>query len=434
MKNCNQSSGNVGSFGLSGFILGMMAVFCLGLGIDTLQAAETLPSWTLGSWWKFTSIVDMDITIEAQGISASFDIADDNTQYSLVSTEQKTLSHGTMATYEVYRLTYSASASGSGTVTYYTLEIPAEIRNATITGEWWVDTATLGTVYFSRHLEGELWADMPSAAWSQVGTAVLDMNEEYEPPEDLMNFPLDVGDEWTQDVSFFIYGHYIFDVDIGMGPMYQEDDFDMEQSFNFAMSVPNQEMFQDMMTYVIIGDEASTDTMLLGNYAPEAQTLAYHEIKNYDSGQGIVLNSMSRRIDDYYLAPASTPTPIPTPTATPTPAMSGIDLQLSHEMFHTGDNFICTANLYNTGTEIVVTEFIALDVYGQFWFWPDWTEDVTFKVRTLEAGAAITGESVIEFEWPQVQGSARNLKFWAALVDPEGNIFGSYDMVEWGYE
>ena len=38
-----------------------------------------------------------------------------------------------------------------------------------------------------------------------------------------------------------------------------------------------------------------------------------------------------------------------------------------------------------------------------------------------------------EFSWPADVGSLNHIRFWGALLTPEGGLLGQFDMEEWGY-
>lgn len=113
----------------------------------------------------------------------------------------------------------------------------------------------------------------------------------------------------------------------------------------------------------------------------------------------------------------------------------GVDLELSAEYFRSGTHFLLTATVYNIGgPDVTVEQYIILDVFGQYWFWPMWRESVGNIIRTLETGDYYEHEIILDFIWPDVDGSIEGIRFWAALLDPGLlQILGDYDMVTFGY-
>ncbi|HPQ41463.1 MAG TPA: hypothetical protein PLV45_13920, partial [bacterium] len=135
--------------------------------------------------------------------------------------------------------------------------------------------------------------------------------------------------------------------------------------------------------------------------------------------------------------PTDTPTMEP-PTATPTePACDylGTELEMSQdEPFRSGDQFILTLHVCNnTGSEMVdVPTAVLLGVYGQFWFWDDWTMDFDYVIETYPMD--LTSITIFDFTWPTVSGEAMGLEFYSALLTPEfDNIIGEFGYVTFGY-
>jgi len=115
-------------------------------------------------------------------------------------------------------------------------------------------------------------------------------------------------------------------------------------------------------------------------------------------------------------SPSATPT-LPLPTASPTPH-SEIELLIwtNKDVFRAGDRFILRRVITNAGGAFSADEYIALDVYGSFWFWPDWTPAIGYQQQTVPAGA--WDETVLQFTWPEAAGAADGIKFWNLLLAP----------------
>ena len=77
--------------------------------------------------------------------------------------------------------------------------------------------------------------------------------------------------------------------------------------------------------------------------------------------------------------------------------------------------------------------YILLDVYGEYWFYPSWSQNMDYDTMTLSANYFRTF-SIFDFQWPEVDGHASQLKFWAALLKPGlPELISDVDMVEFGY-
>jgi len=128
------------------------------------------------------------------------------------------------------------------------------------------------------------------------------------------------------------------------------------------------------------------------------------------------------------------PTETPFPTSTPIPGDPEIDLVINQEMFRAGDQFLLTCRTSNPGPAIELEQYILLDVWGSYYFWPTWTEDLDFVFRSFPRGFDET-ETILEFSWPEGAGSAQDIRFWAAYLLPQtAELSGNYDMLTFGFE
>jgi hypothetical protein len=134
-------------------------------------------------------------------------------------------------------------------------------------------------------------------------------------------------------------------------------------------------------------------------------------------------------------SPTTTQTPMPsnTPTSTPRPG-TGVELMLSQNVFVPGDPFLLDARLANTEPSPFNVElYVILDVYGDYWFGPSWTQTIEafhinglLGVRTLE---------IFDFNWPEIGSSADGIVFWAGMIREHDNeLFGYLDRVEFAYK
>ncbi len=105
-----------------------------------------------------------------------------------------------------------------------------------------------------------------------------------------------------------------------------------------------------------------------------------------------------------------------------------VDIDLNQSVFEAGDPLRLTLRLDNPGPNVTADVFIALDVLGtQFFFWPAWTEDVTWETRTLNSGHD-TVETIFEFDWPTGAGVGDNCRFWAAMLNNQNaQLLGNLD-------
>ncbi|MGB3976181.1 MAG: dockerin type I repeat-containing protein [bacterium] len=279
-------------------------------------AEDTLPEWTIGSWWDFTT--SMDVHMQQEGSTDYFDmvITDQATRHTLQSIERKTLTHGTQLTYDVCVLPFSGTVNANGIYQMrdpIPLALPVEIRNATLTGEWWVDVDSLGTVYQLRDLSGPLWAEIPYVGWQQIGSFAITLHEEYEPMRDAVNFPVETGNAWQSNFTLYTFGEYVLSADLFGEPTYEEAPFDKSYGITLNMSVPKQELFGGLLVYVIEGQSSSGTGSTLSRYAPDARTLVYDYLEGFVSQGEFQINSYERTMNNFHLNPGQEPTSTPEP-------------------------------------------------------------------------------------------------------------------------
>ncbi|MBN1552742.1 hypothetical protein JW979_14810, partial [bacterium] len=97
-----------------------------------------------------------------------------------------------------------------------------------------------------------------------------------------------------------------------------------------------------------------------------------------------------------------------------------------------GDMFILERRYGNPDdTAADVWEFLFLDVYGHYWFYPcfsqtiDWTE--------LSVGVdQYRYDVILAFEWPEHAEGLAGLRFWGGFLDADTGGLLAWDMVEWG--
>ncbi|MGB3975553.1 MAG: hypothetical protein WBM27_03975 [bacterium] len=136
--------------------------------------------------------------------------------------------------------------------------------------------------------------------------------------------------------------------------------------------------------------------------------------------------------------PTATPTPEPTATPTPTPECDylGTHLVISQEdPFRVGDTFWLECHVCNnTDTPMQhIATAVLLGVYGEFWFWPGWSQDFDLEYHDYLPG--LTEIQVFEpFTWPDVEGHAEGLEFYSGLINAEMNdLIGEYGYLTFGY-
>ncbi len=136
-------------------------------------------------------------------------------------------------------------------------------------------------------------------------------------------------------------------------------------------------------------------------------------------------------------SPTASPTPLPsytnTPSATTTPGTVPYELLLNDDHFDAGDPFDLSRRAVNSGAPRSVFEIIVLDVYGSYYFWPEWTPELQGIESVLLHGVSTI--VVLQFTWPSGDvGHASNLWFWGGCVDPaNGSLITTIAGTEFAY-
>ena len=110
----------------------------------------------------------------------------------------------------------------------------------------------------------------------------------------------------------------------------------------------------------------------------------------------------------------------------------GLDLFMNQSLYQEGDPFRLSLRTTNSGSPVTVEQYLLLDVYGEYWFWPGWGQNLEFQQNTIPSGYA--ENMIFNFEWPPDTGSASDIRFWAACLDPgTADLVGPYDMVTFSF-
>lgn len=135
--------------------------------------------------------------------------------------------------------------------------------------------------------------------------------------------------------------------------------------------------------------------------------------------------------------PSPHPTLSPTPTGTSIPATAtpqasatatnqptppaedriGVALTLNADWFHNGDRFLLDVGVASRiNADLGVDHYLILDVYGTYFFWPEWLETVDYQ-RVVVPAWSETHETILDFIWPQDAGAGSELKFWSGMLE-----------------
>jgi hypothetical protein len=134
--------------------------------------------------------------------------------------------------------------------------------------------------------------------------------------------------------------------------------------------------------------------------------------------------------------PTPTPTPVPdTPTPTPEIRDLGVYLEMPKDYYVAGDICYVLLTVANdTSTSYFdVPLFVLLDIHGQFYLWPSWT-DWDYALIDIPPIHEEDFQIVEPFIWPQVDFTISSVWFVAGVTNSDMNeIIGRYDMFEFGW-
>lgn len=102
--------------------------------------------------------------------------------------------------------------------------------------------------------------------------------------------------------------------------------------------------------------------------------------------------------------------------------------------YRSGDVFSLDVRVANPGEPRGLKPlFIILDVYGEYWFWPSWKQQLDYHWIDLQSGSS-TYPVIASFFWPEGAGSADGIVFWGGLTDERITVvIGLIDTIAWGY-
>ncbi|MCD4653740.1 hypothetical protein K8T06_07365 [bacterium] len=145
------------------------------------------------------------------------------------------------------------------------------------------------------------------------------------------------------------------------------------------------------------------------------------------------------------LTPTPTPTLTPLPTSTPSPVATLspvpvplpdflIDLDISQSVYCSGDSFDLNLNVFNSDSCTFEDQglFVMLDVFGDYYFYPQWDHEINYLIVEILSGDTIF--HLIDFIWPDMPGKVFGLRIYAAIVEPgTWKLNGNWDNVDFGW-
>lgn len=136
--------------------------------------------------------------------------------------------------------------------------------------------------------------------------------------------------------------------------------------------------------------------------------------------------------------PTSTHPPVPTWTPTPVPTQPcstlGCSIRMPSVDFGAGDPCSCTASICNPDSTSlgVLPVFVILDVYGLYFFAPDFSDFNYYSVDVIPGLQTI--DVLPQFDWPAGTGSASGINWYAGITNPEMTaLIGDFGFFTFGW-
>ncbi len=158
-------------------------------------------------------------------------------------------------------------------------------------------------------------------------------------------------------------------------------------------------------------------------------------VSNWDSDIGNYVYYNDAAMDTP--TPVTTPTPEPTGTITPPPSLTptpsnndfNFSLYLNQTHFSGGDRFILEAVIENYQfTEPIDADlYVALEINGEFWFHPDWSQELNSEPVIIPVNA-MQVHPVLDFSLPDPLYEDGPYYFWGLTTYRESfDVIGNYD-------
>ncbi len=420
----------------------------------------------------------------------------------------------TGATFDCYKIKFTGTANYSGSVIIEPYgRIPFRIKMASVQGYQYIRRSDLANVATSTSTTGTM--EININGWIEVGDFQSKDNLENFPPQEIYDFPINVGESWRQNFTVYMWGESRYP---NSDPItYDESN---EVVINYACT--KYEKRNNFNSYKISINYEGTEDEIFMWYAPAVKYVVNSEMRNVQFGDMEIVNGTSTLIGynlvqqpvlDFNIEPNpallnsevnitgytrnNVLVSIVIPDAgngygpwngnsdpnfailitapienddTPTNGQNidkgshgvivsvnedtnndgvndyrvhtlvlsnsdepVVDLILNDDVYEEGEQFILTFNCYNPNQTMTLDTYIVLDIYGHYYFYPTWTEEIDFQRRTYPSGK-LSSFTVLSFQWPSGVGSGGPFTFYGALTyQGTYELVGNYDSVTFSY-
>jgi len=84
-----------------------------------------------------------------------------------------------------------------------------------------------------------------------------------------------------------------------------------------------------------------------------------------------------------------------------------------------GDTLRLDLEIHNPGANRVSDVYVLLEVFGEFWFYPDWSQSLDSVTRSTSAGATVTIPIIEPVVLPAPLAAGGPFYFYAAAFEPD---------------
>ena len=472
--------------------------------------SSDVSTWYIGDNWQVQSELEAVGPNTPEGETIHID---NNLNYSVVKVVNYTQVK-TGATFDCYKVKFTGTANYSGSVIIEPYgSIPFRIKMANVQGYQYIRRSDLANVATTTSTTGTM--EININGWFEVGDFQSEDNLENFPPQEIYDFPLNVGENWSQDFTVYMWGESQY-------PNSEPVTYDQSNEVVINYSCTKYEKKNNFNSYKISIRYEGTEDEIFMWYAPSVKYVVVSEMSNVQLGDMKIVRGTSTLINynlvqqpvlDFNIEPNpaflnsqvnitgntqnnvlvsvvipdagngygpwnrnSTPNfsiQITAPIESDDTPTSGqnidsgshgvivtanedsnndgvndyrvhtlvlsrsnepvVDLVLNDDVYEAGEQFILTFNCYNPLETMTLDTYVVLDIYGHYYFYPTWTEDINFESRTYPSGET-SSFTVLSFQWPSGVGSGGPFTFYGALTyHGTFELVGNYDSASFSY-
>ena len=111
-----------------------------------------------------------------------------------------------------------------------------------------------------------------------------------------------------------------------------------------------------------------------------------------------------------------------------------ISIDTNQDVYYAGDQFELTYQIDNSNKSGTNADlYIVLDVWGNYYFYPTWSEDISYENIDIPEDTIIE-KTILNFTWPEGAGEGNDIKFYIALCEPDTyNLLTDFDSCSFSF-